>query len=84
MVWRRFFWICLAVFVGYLLFYHSKPHTAALKHEQHQDSVDPKYRPAYHNPDGGFGTIDGAKDARDEANRASEQPKKTQQDIDKQ
>lgn len=82
---RRSFWIIVIVLICLIAVYKSQSkHQPVAQRVKHEDSVDPKERTPYHRPDGGFGTIDGTKDARDAANDASDQPKKTQDEIDKQ
>ena len=83
MILRRLFWILVILGAAYYLYYHSQPHPTPLVHQKHEDSVDPREPAPYHR-DGGFGTIDGAKDVRDEANREAARPQKAQDAIDKQ
>ena len=81
---RRAFWILVIICVALFLYYHSQPRNTRVVHQKHANSVDPREPTPYDKPDGGFGTIDGAKDVRDEANREAARPQKAQDAIDKQ
>ena len=84
MISRRTFWILVVICVALFLYYHSQPRHSPVVHQKGADSVDPREPSPYSKPDGGFGTIDGAKDVRDEANHEAQRPQKAQEAIDKQ